>query len=358
MDKTFYFEINNETLALSTGEAISTRPKLVYGVKTEKWSINILNNAATVDVSDATSWIASMDKDFNPTTYPGVLTADKTGAITEVKVGSMAVAPPAAGFLVLTNGSAESDTIYYSSWTYANSVYTFVVGVTLDYAYVIGEAAIAMLTPPMVRVLNAGIDGTSAATGILVVTMNSMTWPFWYAVLNLEEVAAYFELKGYVSGDLKYWFKFPVRACSQVDPGAGSPGNPPGLFPTWPELESGYEPISTYVQALCNFKTAQENVVGIVPTGKLGRPIRGESLTMAITGAAALPTLKWKADSADLMTATLALNMGVVYGADIYDFGGVTWYPAGTVFYCEVTNAGTSTTHTGKNILKLETIDA
>jgi len=99
-----------------------------------------------------------------------------------------------------------------------------------------------------------------------------------------------------------------------------------------------------------DFTVAQQNNVYTVPSGKKFYPETGILLTDTITGTSTPPTYKWLADSTDLMTATVATMSTVNDGeVDILDS---KFYPAGTIIKMEVTSAGTSTTHTGKAILR------
>jgi hypothetical protein len=350
MDKTLYFEINNDSLALSTGEAVALRPKLVYGVENEGWSINILNDTAACDVSDADSWEAAVDKDFNPASVSGALTAGFTGAITSITADGFASAPPTTGFLVLTNGAGESDTIYYSAWSLNTGVYTFTVDVTLNYTYLNNDVARAMLTPPMCRILNANIDSSAAASGIIVVTMNSYTWPFYYAVVNSEEIAAYFELKRYVSGNLKYWFKFQIRACMQVDPGTGSPGSPATQFFTAAQCLSLFPPKYAFWTANINVKSTGDTTIFTVPAGYQFIPKNFFSICAAITGSGTAHKFKLKADSTELYTKQSAHAAAYDTDEDAINLGKA--YAAGTIFKVNISTGSTFTTHTAKFVLE------
>lgn len=106
-----------------------------------------------------------------------------------------------------------------------------------------------------------------------------------------------------------------------------------------------------------SFKTVQENTVYTVPAGKKFKPTTGDILTDTITGAATPPTYKWKADAADLMGATVA-TMNAVGQFESDGLDPTIYYPAGTLIKMEITVAGTSTTHTGKAIIKGILIDA
>ena len=207
--------------------------------------------------------------------------------------------------------------------------------------------------------LDANVDKTNSATGILIPLIDSNTSEFLAGIgAGTESKQAWAELSGYTAGGYKkYRFRFEVRAKGSIA-SSGSPSGAAESYPTWSEADASYEPIASFVQASCNFKTVQQNIVGVVPTGKLFRPTQAELLCTAITGPSTLPTFKWLADAEELTTARIALNIGTVFNADIDELGGVTYYPAGTNFYMEITSGSASTTHTGKSILKGVMIDA
>ena len=100
-----------------------------------------------------------------------------------------------------------------------------------------------------------------------------------------------------------------------------------------------------------DFTIAQQNTVYTVPPGTKFKPDVGEILTDTITGIATPPTYKWLANSTDLMSASLA-TMNAVNEFETDNLNAQQYWPAGTVIKMEVTIAGTSTTHTGKAILK------
>jgi len=122
-------------------------------------------------------------------------------------------------------------------------------------------------------------------------------------------------------------------------------------------LLAGYQEKHITFVASLDFKTAQENTVYTVPADKKFLPERGIILTDAITGIATPPTYKWLADVTDLMPATVA-SMNAVNEYDSDDLDSPLFYGAGAVIKMEVTSAGTSTTHTGKAIIKGVLVDA
>jgi hypothetical protein len=207
--------------------------------------------------------------------------------------------------------------------------------------------------------LDANIDKTNVATGILVPEIDSNTVEFLAGIgAGTESKSAFAELSGYTAGGYKkYRFRWEIRVKGSIA-SSGTPTGPADAYPTWSEADASYEPICSFVQGNCNFKAEQQNVVGVIPTGKLFRPTGAELLCTAISGAATLPSYQWLAGAAELTAEAVALNIGTVLHADRDELGGVTYYPAGTIFYCEITSAGTSTTHTGKLIIKGVMINA
>ena len=94
---------------------------------------------------------------------------------------------------------------------------------------------------PMVRVLNADIDSSGAANGIISVELDANTATFLSALSTNEKIAAYFELRGLsVGGKILHYIEFPITARNTIDPSGGTPPDPVGNYYTKTESDSKY----------------------------------------------------------------------------------------------------------------------
>jgi len=359
-----YWDILSQSRISSTGAVLNNKPFLALE-DLASWDLRIKSNTAgtisAVDLSSCVSFSGTVDVDFKHEVIAGALTAGFTGAITALTIDGVATTPPLAGVIILENGAGEVDSVAYSSWTLNTGVYTFVVDATLDHTYLNNDIAEIENTSPCVRILNTDIDSTNKGTGILICSIDCDSEPFANAVGELEYVAGYFDISGFnVSGRRIFYARFPIDLKNILDPAGGIHAAPSRKIPTWVELTAlltAVQPKESYSSDI-SFKTAQDNIIFVVPTGKLFRPLRTEIITTSITGPATLPTFTFKAGSTALFTARVSENTGVLYGVDSDELGGSTYYPAGTIFYCSITSGGTSTTHTGKALIKGDMIDA
>lgn len=213
----------------------------------------------------------------------------------------------------------------------------------------------------MCRTLNADIDLSGIASGLVSVPTDTFKAEFLAVVTGRQYTPAYMRLKLLdAAGKTVFTILDEIQAVMDIDPGGGSVLTVPANTYTQAQIDAfilSCQPKESF-SASVSLKTAQSNVLFIVPAGKLFRPTHTEIITTAITGPATLPTFHFLAGATSLFAARLSENTGAVYGADIDELGGATYYPAGTIFYMEITVAGTSTTHTGKALIKGVMADA
>lgn len=95
-------------------------------------------------------------------------------------------------------------------------------------------------TDPMVRVLDADIDATGAASGEIVVPLDANTASFLAAVTGENFIrTTWFELRGLNSdGNVIYYAKFPVIADNTIDPSGGTPPAPTGNYYSKTEVDA------------------------------------------------------------------------------------------------------------------------
>ncbi|MFA5321381.1 MAG: hypothetical protein WC373_01800 [Smithella sp.] len=208
--------------------------QLYYQTK-PTWNLNFVaadagaGTVTAIDLSNIVSWEAAVAQDFTHDLVSGAMTADKTGAVTEIIADGFASEPADAGFLTLINGAGETEDIAYTSWTELNDVYTFVVDATLTYSYLNNDVCKFLDTPPMLRISNSDIDDTDKATGLILVTLDTDFNTFLNGVTGQTNGYrdVYFRIKGYnVSGTADVIALFKIRAYDDIDP---NPQTPPGL---------------------------------------------------------------------------------------------------------------------------------
>jgi hypothetical protein len=95
-------------------------------------------------------------------------------------------------------------------------------------------------TDPMVRTLDADIDSSAAASGIVDVRLDANTSTFQEVVAGLNfKREVFFEVRGLDSETpprVLYYAKFQILADNTIDPSGGTPPAPVGNYPTWTEF--------------------------------------------------------------------------------------------------------------------------
>jgi hypothetical protein len=97
-------------------------------------------------------------------------------------------------------------------------------------------------TEPMCRTLNADIDATDAATGLILVPLDAATATF-LAAMGTEEILrqCWFELVGTNSANKRiFWALTNVYATGALDPAGGDPPDPVGNYWTKDEADARY----------------------------------------------------------------------------------------------------------------------
>lgn len=85
-------------------------------------------------------------------------------------------------------------------------------------------ADLTVATDPWIRILNANIDSTQSALGILVITMDSDYQAFREGTDGLRFKQTFFKLRGFNASDKEEMsFMLPVTAIGNVDATGGSP---------------------------------------------------------------------------------------------------------------------------------------
>lgn len=101
-------------------------------------------------------------------------------------------------------------------------------------------------TEPMCRTLNADIDATDAATGLILVPIDAATATF-LAAMGTEEILrqCWFELAGTdADGKRIFWALTNVYATGALDPAGGDPPDPVGNYWTKDEADARYARLS------------------------------------------------------------------------------------------------------------------
>jgi hypothetical protein len=96
-------------------------------------------------------------------------------------------------------------------------------------------------TDPWVRVLNADIDSSQAANGIISVQLDANTSTFAAGIGVLRSKEIYFDLEGFdSSGKRIAYTQFIIRAKNIIDAAGGTPPDPVGNYPTWTEVYANF----------------------------------------------------------------------------------------------------------------------
>lgn len=242
MSKTIYYDRQAGRRINSAGMSDAAKPNLRYQEYVD-WSINVKDYVGGVvsaaDLSDCVVFRAAVDTDFLASLVTGALAAGYSGAVTAIRVDGLgSAAPPSAGVIHLTNGAGDTESIAYDGIT-ANGTgdYTFSVNATLTYIYLNNDVASYENTAPCVRVLDADIDDTDKATGVIVVTLDADTATFLNALDGEESVDGYFELAGLnSSARTVFYMRIPITLQNILDPNTGAPGAPVSNYHTKIEL--------------------------------------------------------------------------------------------------------------------------
>jgi len=112
---------------------------------------------------------------------------------------------------------------------------------------------------PWVRVLDADIDSTDAANGVITIPLDSNTSTFQTGIGTAEYATIYFELKGLnVSGQIEVYVRFEILAKNTLDPGGGTPPEPVGLYYTKVEADAKY---------MANVSGTEDNIITALSGG-------------------------------------------------------------------------------------------
>ncbi|MDD5599080.1 MAG: hypothetical protein PHV82_14125, partial [Victivallaceae bacterium] len=90
----------------------------------------------------------------------------------------------------------------------------------------------------MARTLDAGIDSSQAADGIIAPVLDTYTAEYLAAVGTIEKITAYFELRGFnAEGKVVHECRFSILAYNTIDPEGESELDPPSddASKTWAE---------------------------------------------------------------------------------------------------------------------------
>ncbi len=242
-NKTIYFDYDASLRIDSGGWESPEKIRLAYQ-EYGTWEIKINHNDAgsltAINVSDADSWCAAIDCDFEADYIDGELVGALSGAITEINIDSVPGTIPSAGVIHLTNSSDQSESCaYVSAVDGGGGAWTLTVDTTLAYVYADGDAIQLEDTAPMVRVQDASIDSSDAANGNISVPVDADTATYLNAVSGEEKINAYFELCGKnAAGKTIYYCRFDIIALNILDPGGGVPPAPIGNYYTEAEIDA------------------------------------------------------------------------------------------------------------------------
>ena len=299
-----------------------------------------------------TSAIGTLDEILTAT---NVITSLEATAVPEGDI-------PVAGNIRVFNESGEWERIPYTAYNSATNTFT-IDDHTMIYTYAIGDVVkveenLMFYFGDDAVDIPGDWDDISRIGGKISIRVSCFSDSFSERLINSTggRERIYIEIRRYPAGETKSSTMLLDSAYAQatvVDQN-GEPGYTSVQYLNQSSGDARYEPISPPVSV--DFKIVQENTVYTVPAGKIFKPAIGDVLTTEITGAATLFSYKWIADSTDLMPEMQATNNAV--GEFVSDnLNAQKYWPSGTIIKMEVTIADTSTTHTGKAIIKGVLID-
>lgn len=244
----YYYDQAAGRLCDAAGGANYSPPKITYQDK-PVWELRSKTvNGDTVtafDLSVYLAWEFAINNDFVNTLIAGALTAGFSGAVTAITADGFASAPPAAGFIRMTNGAGDSEDVYYSSysgtWASSATVLTFVVSTTLANIYLNDDVCSAETSPKMCRTLNADIDDSQSSTGVIVVKVDASTGTFIAKLGTLQNKKVYARLRGTAADGSKIVMLFEVLAQNDPDPTGGILPGPPSAYITAAEIAATYQ---------------------------------------------------------------------------------------------------------------------
>ena len=244
------------------------------------------------------------------------------------------------GAALTTDGDILNNRIWYQtnpSWQL--NVYT-VSGTTLtpvnisdavSWAGAINYGFTTEDTDPMVRMLNADIDDSQSASGILTVNIDANTVPFKSALSSTNtqfntingQIKSYIELKGYNSiGYMIHYFQFPITAQSVLDPNGGTPGDNPSNYYTKTEVDAELRAGREFQFAITSTGTWHSTQASgdryyqeRYPDGEWSIAI--EMITGS-TGPTGVQGIAYNTMGAWTSTTTYSINDAVTYGGSLY----------------------------------------
>lgn len=223
---TVYFDVNSQTLygegKLPVGD--NTKPYIRYREKiqlevhyvTEAVNFTPYTGFAGVAISSS----AAVDNDW--THYlEGALAGAKTGAVVSIAVNGLASEPPSSGFLRLTNGAGQTESVAYTGIALNSNTYVFTVNTTLTYTYAQNDEV--QISDKLLLKADT-IDESAKATGVFVFTLNANNLSYYKLINGVSEISGcLFEHKVLDSNsDLIFVAQFDFVCKNIVDDGSST----------------------------------------------------------------------------------------------------------------------------------------
>jgi len=248
IEKTYQYDVERNVRVDASGDPLQMAPLLFYQ-SYEEWKIifnKMVSGTLTAqDVSDGITWECSIFTNWTSGYVAGALTAGFSGAVTAITADGFASAPPDAGYLLMTNGAGEQDAVFYTAWTLDGTTYTFTVSATLDYTYLENDVCSFESSPPSLRTLNADIDSTDAATGIIKPLLDTDNPVFLSDIGGAKFIAGWLELKGYSAGGNRvHYLLIGIELHSVGDPNVTTGSLPATAYYTKTQSDARYAQLS------------------------------------------------------------------------------------------------------------------
>ena len=186
-----YYGVNDQSLYGSDQNLIgdSNSPYIRYR---EKMQIELHYVSETINFTPYTGFSgvviassAAIDNDWVHY-LEGSLTGPKSGAITSIVISGLSGEPPASGYVRLTNGSGQTESVAYSGISLVGDAYVLAVSVTLTNSYILNDEA---LIYDKLIIKADSVDDSGKDTGVFIITLSANNQSFFKAINGVDSIS-------------------------------------------------------------------------------------------------------------------------------------------------------------------------
>jgi len=186
------------------------------------------------------------------------------------------------------------------------------------------------VSDPWVRVLDADIDSSDSANGVITIPLDSDTSTFQAGIGTSEYKTIFFELKGLnVSGQIEVYVRFEILAKNTLDAGGGTPPEPVGLYYTKVQSDALY---------MANVSGTEDNII----TALSGGGIQDSGIAVSNINVEAIG-LACSDEDSTLVVGTDKVTFRMPYALTLTGVrAGVNTAPTGSTIIVDINQDGTS----------------